>query len=136
MADKQTLKWVLIVGLLLVVFSMKGNVPAQSVAAIEGQPCINSSDCPCWGKYNVTQFGTPTGWTDVEQNATAYGVGLASCRDTGPKINTCDMTYCLDVKPVGEWMRDKPWEYLRTHSLFAVLIIGLLVGTLVFWPNV
>ncbi len=123
MANKN-LKWILIGALVLIVFSMKGTVPAESVAAIEGQQCINNSDCPCWGTYNFTTSLT-------KDDATAYGIGIASCES-----GACDMTYCFDIGPVGEWTRDHPWIWMKENILFTALVAGLSIWVLFFWPKI
>jgi hypothetical protein len=130
MADnKQMFKWVMIAGLVLILFSMKNTVPAQSVAAIDNQQCAKDADCPCWGKYNYTT-------SLPEANATAYGVGIAHCEiPSGETTGTCDMTYCMDVQEVGTWLRDKPWAYLRDNPLLTIGVIAVGLG-LIFWPKV
>lgn len=129
--DKQMIKWILIAGLVLIIFSMKGTVKKESVAAINGQPCKLDADCPCWGTYNVTGLGG----TIPTENATAYGAGIANCKiPSGGVTGTCDMTYCMDIQPVGTWLRDNPWAYLKENSLLTVGIIALGIG-LLFWPK-
>lgn len=122
------MKWILIAGLVLIIFSMKGTVKKESVAAIQGQQCLKDADCPCWGTYNYTT-SLPA------ENATAYGAGIANCKvPSGGTTGTCDMTYCMDLQDVGTWLRDSPWEYLRTNPLFTVGILVVAVG-LIFWPK-
>ena len=118
--------FIIVMLILIVVTFINPSTQKQAVADIEGQPCIEDEDCPCWGKYNVTQFSS----TLPEDNATAYGMGLASCVD-----GFCDVTYCVDVKPVGEWVRDNPWKYLRTNPVMLIFIILLIVGA-AMWPKV
>ena len=113
-------KWILIGALILIVFLMRGKVPVESVAAIEGQICSKDADCPCWGTYNKTG-------TDI----TAYGLGTANC-----EAGACDMTYCFDIGSVGEWTRDKPWAWMRENVLFTALVIGLLIWVGFFWPKI
>ena len=115
---KMNIRWILIGALILIVFTMKGTAPAESVAAIEGQQCSVDEDCPCWGTYNVTA-------TDI----TAYGIGTASCSES-----MCDMTYCCDVQPAGEWLRDKPWLWMKENVLFTVLLAALFGWVTFFWP--
>lgn len=125
-------KWILIGALVLLVFLMKGTTKKEDVAAIEGQPCLEDDDCPCWGEYNYT--------TSLGEEATAYGIGVARCKKpygaAETTEGTCDITYCFDVEEAGIWMRDKPWEYLKENPLFTVLILGLLVWVTFFWPKI
>lgn len=122
MANKN-IRWVLLGALVLIVFTMKGTAPAESVAAIEGQPCSEDDDCPCWGKYNYTT-------TLTEDEATAYGIGTAKC-----EAGVCDMTYCFDVQEVGAWMRDHPWGWMKGNILFTVLLVALFGWVIFFWPK-
>lgn len=119
-------KWILVALVVLIVFGMKDAVKKESVAAISGQPCLNDSDCPCWGTYNVTAHGG----TIPQANATAYGLGIASCEN-----NKCDMTYCMNIQPVGAWLRDNPWSYLRDNPLITIGVLGLLVAIFAFLPK-
>lgn len=119
----KNVRWILLAGLVLIIFLMRGKVPVESVADIEGQLCSVDKDCPCWGKYNYTTALT-------EEEATAYGIGVADC-----KAGVCDITYCFDIQEVGVWARDKPWVYLKENVLFTILILGLLVWVVFFWPK-
>ncbi len=113
----------------VIVFSMQNTLPKQSVAAIEGKPCAVDADCPCMGTYNMTQF--PGGTITPASNATAWGIGVASC-----EASKCDMTYCVDVEPVGTWLKENPWAWIKdpANLPMVLLIIGLLVMLLI-WPK-
>ncbi len=118
MANKN-IRWIILAALVLIVFSMKGTVPTESVAAVEGKLCSTDTDCPCWGTYNKTG-------TDIS----AYGIGVASC-----EAGTCNIDYCFDIEPVGEWARDNPWAWIRENALFTLLVAGLLIWVGFFWPK-
>lgn len=94
---------------------------AQSVADIDGKACTKDSQCPCWGTYKTTD-ATPITYE-------AYGLGTASCVE-----NKCDVTYCLDVQPVGEWLKAHPFQWIKDNIKIAALIM---VGALIiaFWPG-
>lgn len=106
----------------LVILSMQQTIPKEAVADIEGQSCTVDEDCPCWGTYNAS--------TSLSGDAaTAYGIGVGRCTN-----NACDMNLCLDVQPVGEWLNDNPWNWLKTNPLATVVIVVIIVG-LIMWPK-
>lgn len=116
--DKKILILIL-VGVL--VFSLNSeNLQKQAVGNLEGQACAEASDCPCWGEYNITQIN----------NSESQGLGIGQCIE-----KECDMTYCVDVKPVGTWLKDNPWQYLRTHELFLFTLVAILI-VWALWPKV
>ena len=124
MIDKKNVKWVILIIAAILFFSMKGTtvIPKEAVADIEGQFCEANEDCPCLGKYNVTQFGSSL----TEEQATAWGLGVGSC-----ETNACDMTWCADLTPVGEYIEEKPWAWVQDNIVIAMAIVGLiLVGLL------
>lgn len=114
-------KWIFVALVALLVFGLHNTTKKESVAAIEGQPCTYDEDCPCWGEYTVS----------VIENATAYGIGIARCRDIG----TCDMQYCFDIEPVGEWLRENPMQWMKDNIVITVALIGLLVFVFVLFPK-
>jgi hypothetical protein len=117
------MRWMLLAIGVVIVLGMQQTLPKevmQKLALNEtaGMACTDDSDCPCWGTYEV-------GGADIS----AYGIGTSRCID-----NVCDITYCLDVQPFGEWARDNPWEWLRTNPLATVGLAGLLL-LVIFWPK-
>lgn len=87
---------------------------AQSVVDVEGKECSVNTDCKCWG---------------TTKGATAYGIGAGQCKN-----DICDMTYCIDVQPVGEYLRDHPFAWIKSHIL---ITLGILIGGIVLarWPE-
>jgi len=127
MIDNKNARWFLLAALVLIIFGLnQGYLPKDAVADLEGATCVKDVDCPCWGKYNTTQFSS-SGLT--EEQATAWGVGLGSCKDS-----VCDMNLCVDVEPVNEWLQDRPLGWVKDN---VVLMAGLLLGgiVLLFWPK-
>lgn len=126
----ENMRWIILGIAVLMIFSMYTNasVPKEAVADIEGKACAAASDCPCIGVYNTTKYPT-SGLTETQ--AHTYGIGVGSCRETA---NTCDMTYCMDMQPVGTWLTEHPWTWLKTNPMYAVAILGLLL-LVVFWPK-
>ena len=124
---KIDMKMILFIVAGLMVFSAFNTVPKQAVADVEGFACTTDADCPCWGELSD---GTPS-----------YGVGASSCvtceegdersactknsSPTGAKV--CDVTYCMDTQEVGMWLRDHPWNWLKTNPLYTFAIIAVLI---------
>ena len=115
------IRWIFLGIAVLLFISMQGTLPKEAVADIEGKPCSEDVDCPCLGEYNYTTI----------ENATAWGIGVGKCDETN---NTCDMTYCVDLQPVGAWTRDRPFAWVKDNILVTFLIIGSLVMYAV-WPK-
>ena len=125
-------KWILVILVGVLLFSFSGSVlPKESVAAVDGQPCKVDKDCPCMGKYNLTQF---PGATISDINATTYGIGIADCKIETGTIGKCDMTYCVDIQPVGAWLKNNPWDWVKKNSLAAFAILGIVL-VIIFWPK-
>ena len=138
--DKNTSRILLIGAIILIFFGMQNTLPKQTVADVEGLACTKDTakkDCPCWG--------------EIKDGPEAFGIGVGSCIDcsigknqnrTGcikadnPGGMACDMSYCFDVQPAGEWMRDKPlaWATDPSNVTIVIGIIGLLL-LLIFWPK-
>lgn len=114
------MRWIFlaIAGILLI--TTMGKTPTQSVAELDTIQCTKDEDCPCWGEYVVNPL----------TNESAYGIGIAKCGDDG----TCDVAYCVDMESIGEWARDNPWAYLKSHPMF-LLIISALVLMAIFWES-
>lgn len=142
MEGKQ-LKLVLIAALIILLFGLSNTVKKESVASVEGQPCVRDKHCPCWGEYKVEQRG---GTIPVD-NATTYGLGVGQCIDCGLAKYTnrtacekvghvsgmvCDMTWCLDIQPTGEWLRENPWEWMMENSVITSAILLVIVGLLLY----
>jgi len=121
--DSKTLRILLGVVLVIIVMGMQNTVKKDSVAAIEGAACVEDEDCPCWGTYNESTNISPA------ENATAYGLGVASCKNS-----MCDMTYCVDIQPVGTWLKDNPWQWMKDNVVMAFGALALLLLVL-FWPK-
>jgi len=94
---------------------MQGSIPKEAVADVEGQTCTLDKDCPCWG--------------EIEGVTTAYGIGVSQC-----KANVCDTTYCVDVQPVGDWVKENPLNWIKDNIMLTLGILVLLLSVL-FWPK-
>lgn len=136
MIDKKNIKWLVAGILILVVFGTQNTLPKEAVADVNGVACNADEDCPCWGKIET-------------QSIDAFGIGVSQCIDcsqagnqnlTGCNIGgytstlRCDTTYCFDIQPLGEYVRDKPWAWLKNNPLMTAAIIGLGV-LLIMWPK-
>lgn len=140
MIDKKNMRWVLFGVLVLIVFGMQNTLPKEAVADVDGFTCTEDSDCPCWGELE-------------DQEIDAWGVGVAHCTDcSNPKnqnltgcITTnfggpytsglhCDTTWCADIEPVGIFLRDNPWAWLKDNPLIMAAIVGLII-LVVTWPK-
>lgn len=117
-----------------IIADMRGKAKT-SVASVDGAACLTDDDCPCFGEYNVTQFSNSI----TLANATAYGLGTATCDKasgaTETTMGTCDMTWCIDVEPVGTWIKENPWEYIKNNSLLLFALIAILIVWAI-WPKV
>ena len=120
MIDKKNIRWVILILAAILLFSMKSTstIPKDAVADIEGQYCEADEDCPCLGRYNETQYGSDL----TEEEATAWGIGVGSCEN-----NACDMTWCADLEPVGDYIRDNPWAWVKDNIVIAIAIVGLVL---------
>jgi len=132
-------KWILLVIAALLLFGMKGTLPKEAVADISGNECVKNSDCPCFGKYNMS---------GVQEEA--YGIGISNCIDCNLNKNinktackrathrwACDTTYCYDIQGVGEWTRDHPWEWMKQkENVMVVMAIILLIIGYFAWPSI
>jgi len=127
MIDKKNVKWVILLIAAVLLFSMKGTtvIPKEAVADIEGQQCEADADCPCLGKYNVTQFDSDL----TEEQATAWGLGVGDCKN-----NACDMTWCADLTPVADYIEEKPWAWVKDNIVITLAIVGL-VAVGLFMPK-
>ena len=132
--DKKIITWIVIIAAIIFAWQMSTSAPKESVAAIQGATCMNASDCPCWGTYNQTEFGFNI---DPDDNATAYGLGVAQCKiATGAATGTCDMTWCIDVQPIGTFARENIFEWMKDNILIVAGIILLsLIYFNVLWPK-
>ena len=119
--------WILI-GVLVVLLYFVWKQPTapavslQSVAAIDGAPCSADNDCPCFGKYNAST-AVPTA------NATAYGIGVASC-----EAGKCDLTWCYDIEDMGTWLEENPWAWAKSNPLIIMGILAMIL-LLIFYPK-
>ena len=126
MIDKKNIKWVILAIAVVLIFYMKGAavIPKDAVADIEGETCVLDADCPCLGKYNVTQYGSSL----TDDQATAWGLGVGNCKN-----GACDMGYCADLTPAGEWFKEKPMAWAQTdyNIIYVFAVAGLIIVGLV-----
>lgn len=115
MANKN-MRWILLGVLVILFFGMQNTVPKEAVADVEGQACNVDEDCPCWG--------------ELSDGTEAFGIGTATC-DEG----VCNIDYCFDVEPIGDWLKDNPLQWLRDNTLVAAAMLVLLL-VVIFWPKV
>ena len=115
---KENIKYLLIGAIILIVLGAQDTLPKRAVADVEGLACVENKDCPCWGK--------------LENNKTeAFGIGVASCRED---VKTCDTSFCVDVAPVGQYLKDNPWKWVKDNIVLTLGIIALLISVAV-WPK-
>lgn len=125
MANQTNMRMLILVAIVLLFLGMQNTVPKEYVSCVgstdpdclgvEGRSCSTDADCPCWGTVPGTEV-------------TAYGIGTAKCKD-----GFCDTTYCFDVQPIGEWIRDTPWAWMKDNPLIVMLFIGLIL-VYAFYP--
>ena len=114
---KENLKILLIGTIILIVLGAQDTLPKRAVADVEGQACLADKDCPCWGKLvNGTE---------------SFGIGSATC---DKKTLKCDTTYCIDVQPVGQYLKENPLEWVKDNIIIVFGLIGLLI-MLAAWPK-
>ena len=113
---KENFRLLLIGVIVLIVIGAQDNIPKRAVADVEGKACVVDEDCPCWGK--------------LKDNTEAFGIGAASCSE---ETKTCDTSFCVDIQPAGEYLRDKPFQWVKDNIMLTLGIIGLLV-MLAYWP--
>lgn len=69
------------------------------------------------------------------QNPSCYdkgGLGTISCKyDVAKKGYYYDTTYCVDTEPIKQFWVKYPWNWVRTHPVYA--LGGILFFALVFW---
>ncbi len=117
MKSKDKIRWILFAIVIVLITSMYNTVPEKmSVASVEGAICSVDEDCVCWGLY------------DADTNV--YGLGTGKCVN-----GRCDMIWCYDIQPVGEWLRDNPWMWMRENPL-KVFGIAVLLLLIIFWDYV
>ena len=105
-----------IVLLVLLIIGLQGQLPKKAVADVEGQACTTNKDCPCWG--------------ELVSGEEAFGIGTATC-DEGTK--TCDTSFCIDVQPVGQYLKDEPLQVIKDNIVLTIAIVGLILLTIA-WP--
>lgn len=130
------LNWIwLVVGVaLIMLLNFNATPQVQSVQNLQGGTCTvttnakhkNVTDgCPCWGSVGDTQ---------------AYGVGTGICKDLSPLSTNkwegrCDMTWCVDVQPVGKFLTENPWQWLKNNIVVAVGILALSIFAMIYLPK-
>jgi len=119
MLDKKNMRWVLAAAVVLLIWSMQGTIPKEAVGDVDGQPCTEDADCPCWGEIESAGI-------------TAHGLGVSQCTDS-----VCDTTYCFDVEPIEDWLVDHPFAWVKdpANAMTVVVIVGLTV-MVIFWPKI
>lgn len=118
-------RWFILGIIALILYSILTSstiLPKEAVADIEGQACSIDSDCPCLGQYNYTN-------TLTDEQATAWGIGTAQCKE-----GVCDTTFCVDIEPVGTWIKENPFQLIKDNILFSMGILALLIMVVV-WPK-
>jgi len=106
------------IGMLLIGIASPEDGAKEAVADVEGQSCQTDIDCPCWGTINNTDI-------------TAWGVGISSCDEN---TLTCDTTFCVDVEPVGTWVKDNPLQWAKNNILIVFGMLGLVL-LIIVWPK-
>jgi len=114
MNNKQK-RWALVGVALLLWFAMSGSYPKLTLA--QGAECSKDDDCPCWG-------------TNEQSGITSTGIGIGKC-----VANKCDMSNCVDVEQVTDWVKDNPLHWIKSNPFIFIVIIGLLVLAAA-WPAV
>jgi len=100
-------KWaLLIVAFVLIINAI--NIPPSM--AVQGQTCESDADCPCWSE-------------DMK------GIGIGTCSE-----GKCDLTSCVDVGGVGDWFVKHPLQWMKSHPMYALLLVGLLF-MIIIWPK-
>jgi len=115
------LRWILLGVVVIMFFSMQTAIPKQTVAEVEGEDCTTENvdtDCPCWGEME--------GVTD------AFGIGQGRCIE-----GECEMTFCFDLQRVGDWLEEKPlnWVTDPANTMMVIAIVALLL-MVIFWPKI
>ena len=136
MAKDNNIRWLIAAALILIIINMQSAIPKEAVADIDGQPCVVAADCPCWGELE-------------DESEEAFGIGVASCNTCDQEQidenrsfcqgavvgqQVCDMTFCFDVEPIGDWTRDHPWQWLKDNPMMTVGILAMTI-LLVTWPK-
>jgi len=114
--ELKNMKWILVIILAFMLFNPP--VPKESVAQVENQSCSTSADCTCFGNYAATSG-----------NVTNYGVGVGNCVN-----NKCDMTYCVDLQPIGSYIMSHTSSFIKNNVGWTVGILGMLL-LILFWPR-
>lgn len=126
--QNDNIRWLILAIGIVLLFSLQGTVPKESVADIVDKPCSVDLDCPCFGLYN----GTATGYGE---DYTTWGIGAGRCVDaTDTTQGVCDTTYCVDMEPMGTWLRDNPWAFIRDSPIaLTIALIMIVIG--IWWPK-
>ena len=115
---KENMRLLLIAAVVLIVLGSQNALPKRAVADVEGLACKTNTDCPCWGK--------------LKDNSTeAFGIGVSTCRED---VKTCDTSFCVDVQPVGEYLKNNPFQWIKDNLVLSLGILALLISV-AFWPK-
>lgn len=110
--NNKNIRWIFIAIVVVIFIAMQNTLPKEALAE-DGDTCADDDDCTCQ-------------WAS---NQSSYGLGKGSCEE-----GKCDMTYCINVQPVGTWLSEHPWAWLKENILLTALIIGLILMA-IFWPS-
>jgi len=115
---KRNAQILLILSIILVFLGFQEPQLKQAVADVEGRTCVTNKECPCFGEIEGTGIKS-------------FGIGTSTCRED---VKTCDTSFCIDVAPVGTYLRNNPLQWAKNNIMMVVGIIGLLAG-LALWPR-
>ncbi len=127
--EKKYIPWILVAAVVLIIFSQQNTIPKEAVSDVNGVSCKVNKDCVCMGTFNT---GT--------KNVTNFGIGVGSCVNCGLTKNQnltgctgfnsglhCDTGYCIDLVPIVEWTRDNPLHWLKSNTIWLLVIVGGLI---------
>ena len=115
---KRNAQILLILSIILVFLGFQEPQLKQAVADVEGRTCVTNKECPCFGEIEGTGIKS-------------FGIGTSTCRED---VKTCDTSFCIDVAPVGTYLRNNPLQWAKNNIMMVVGIIGLL-AVLALWPR-
>ena len=119
--NRNTFLWIAVAFIALMYFSQMNTIPKEAVADVEGKYCVENKDCTCLGKFEEQ------GTTYTTQ---AWGIGVGQCVN-----NACDMGYCIDVEPIGDWMKDNPLHWLKSNPIWLLAGLAIIVVYFVLPKN-
>ena len=114
---KENMRLLLIAAVILIVLGSQNALPKRAVADVEGLACKTNTDCPCWG--------------EIKNQTKAFGIGTSTCRED---VKTCDTSLCIDVQPVGKYLKDNPFQWIKDNLVLSLGILALLISV-ALWPK-